>query len=510
MAARTPADIARETLKLLASRRIAPTPANYQAIYEEVAGVLPQEPFPQRTLRRIGSLLPQQTALQTRIASSFSEAVETQDWTALQAAIVDYARLDLGLAPQTLPPATPPVDPVSVLPHSVAESLARVLQSTLSVLGDEDQRMQALTEQLVQFLQVGPPPLPALEQMLHNYSYRLSFTAEDQAQRREAIHALLRMVCSHIAAIATQDQTLQQHAQSLTEHMQQPWTLKQLDHIHSDLKNLLFRHLELEGYRDDMQEQLKELLAQHAQQMARLGHLSEHHVQTLQACASQISATQDLGDLATTLQTVVQSGSALVSENRQVQAQLQDLREQTLAQEQAIAQMSSHIHALSQSTRHDTDTGALNLDGLHETLHSETARVQRQRHPHSTTISLAALEIDQLSNLPPPVGHAALTHLARLARNQLRPQDALGRVTAQGFVVVFPGTEPAHAAQALARLQQQLQQQPLRHEDSKYPLSFSAGVIAAPAQASPSEAFTLAAQACAQAQRMGAARIHTP
>lgn len=38
-----PTDIARETLKLLATRRIAPTPENYQAIYHEIAGTRPSQ-----------------------------------------------------------------------------------------------------------------------------------------------------------------------------------------------------------------------------------------------------------------------------------------------------------------------------------------------------------------------------------------------------------------------------------------------------------------------------------
>src|SRR5689334_9482705 len=33
-----PTDLARETLKLLAARRIAPTPANYHRIYQQISG----------------------------------------------------------------------------------------------------------------------------------------------------------------------------------------------------------------------------------------------------------------------------------------------------------------------------------------------------------------------------------------------------------------------------------------------------------------------------------------
>ena len=39
MADRNPSEIARETLKLLASRRLAPTPDNYQALYDEMASM---------------------------------------------------------------------------------------------------------------------------------------------------------------------------------------------------------------------------------------------------------------------------------------------------------------------------------------------------------------------------------------------------------------------------------------------------------------------------------------
>lgn len=508
MVARTPADIARETLKRLATRRLLPTPENYQAIYEEVAGLLPQERFPQAALRRIATVLPTQTSTQKRISQSFSAAVEAQDWTALQSAIADYAQLDLGLAPQSpalhLPQAT---EPIAVLPNGLAQELCLLIESTLSALGDEDQRMRDLSEQLVSFLRAGPPPLAALEQMLHNYSYRLSFTSEEQAQRHQSMHALLRMVCTHIADIAKHDPTLQHHAHALSDSMGKPWSLQQLDLIQTHLKNLLFRHLELEGHRNEVQEQLKDLIAQHAQQLQSLGKLSDNHAHKLQECATQIQATHDLGDLASTLQAVVQSGSALATENRLVQAQLADLRAQTQAQAQAIAEMSAHISALSESTRHDSQTGALNLDGLHEALHSETARLKRARHHQTDTISLAALEIDDFAALPPNLRGAALAHLARLTRSTLRPQDNLGRVTLHGFVIVFPSTAPAEAAQALARLQSELSHSPLQHEDQKISLSFSAGVIAADIESAPTESFARAADACQQAQRMGKARI---
>ena len=504
MAERAPADIARETLKLLATRRLAPTPANYQAVYEEVAGLLPQLTFPKAPLRRIVAVLPTQTAAQKRITRDFTQAVENEDWIALQSAIADFAKLDLGNTSAALPtPSLEAVELVPVMPEGVATQLARAMESTITALGEEDERMREISQQLVTFLQSGPPPLSALEQMLANYSYRLSFTAQDQAQRRRSIHDLLRMVCEHILSTASQDTKLQRQATALTEAMQSPWTLRQLDTIQTHLKNLLFRHLEIESNRSDAHQQLKDLLAIHTQQMTGLGKLSEQHASQLQNCAAQIQSAQDLGDLTSALEAVVQSGHALATENRIVQAQLADLQAQTEVQAQTIETLSSNLAQVEDSTRHDPETGALNEQGLQEALLTEAARNRR----HTQPTSLAALRIDPLSDHETDAPSAALVHLARLVRSTLRPQDALGRINAQQFVLVFPGTEPAQTAQALARLQTELSRRPLLLDEQYIPISFSAGVIALSGLDTPAEALERAVQACEQAQRMGTRRI---
>lgn len=470
--------------------------------------MLPQVSFPQAPLRRIAAVLPTQTAIQKRMAEHFSQAVEAQDWTALQSAIADYAQLDLGLTPQfasTEPPAA--TQALSVLPESLAEMLARVIEATMSALGEEDHRMRDLSDQLVNFLRVAPPPLQTLEQMLHNYSYRLSFTSNDQAQRHSTVQDVLRMVVAHIVSIASQDAPLQRQAQALSDAMDKPWTLQQLDNIQTRMKSLLFRHLEIEGSRTDAHEQLKKLLAEHAAQMANLGKLSEHHSHELDNCAQQIQQSQDLGDLTHVLQAVVDSGSALATENRMVQAQLADLREQTQVQEQQIDLLTSSLIEVEESTRHDPETGALNALGLKEAMLSEAARNHRAPQP----ASLACLHIDKLHTITDqygaPAQSAALAHMARQVRSTLRPQDVLAHTKDGQFVVLFPGTDATQAAQALARVQTQMQQRPLILEEHLVTLSFSAGVIAMQDFDTPVQALQKAAATCEQAQRMGMARV---
>lgn len=508
MAHLKPADIARDTLKLLASRKLAPTPQNYQAVYEEVAGLLPQVAFPQTPLRRIASMLPTQTQVQKRMAAHFSQAVEAQDWADLQSTIVNYAQLDLGIAPQHalphLPTASAPLP--HTVPESLADMLARVIETTMAALGEEDHRMRDLSDQLVRFLRTAPPSQQTLEQMLHNYSYRLSFTSEDQAQRRRSMQAVLRIVIAHIASVASHDPSLQRQSQALSDAMEQPWTLEQLDNIQTRMKSLLFRHLEIESSRTEARAQLKQLLAEHAGQMSSLGKLSERHAQDLQQCAQHIQQAQDLGDLASALEAVVQSGNALATENRMVQAQLADLLEQTQAQELQITSLTHSLQEMEESTRHDPETGALNAQGLKEALLCEAIRTHRAPQP----ASLACLQIDQLEQVAeeggPCARSAALTHMARQLRNTLRPQDILAHTGNGQFVMLLPGTEATQTSQALARLQAQLQQCPLLLEERLVNLSFSAGVMDMSGIDTPAEALQRVMATCEQAQRMGSAR----
>ena len=76
-----PFEIARETLKQLAARRIAPTPDHYLTLYNEIAGIKDGDgPFPERQLRSLAAALPKNSPDQLRLARSLDEAVKAADW----------------------------------------------------------------------------------------------------------------------------------------------------------------------------------------------------------------------------------------------------------------------------------------------------------------------------------------------------------------------------------------------------------------------------------------------
>ena len=76
-----PFEIARETLRLLATRRIPPTPDNYLTLYHEISGTTPsKEAFPDRQLRALAAALPKHTPEQLRLARQLEESVKASNW----------------------------------------------------------------------------------------------------------------------------------------------------------------------------------------------------------------------------------------------------------------------------------------------------------------------------------------------------------------------------------------------------------------------------------------------
>ncbi|WP_265948208.1 sensor domain-containing diguanylate cyclase [Dechloromonas sp. A34] len=86
-----PFEIARETLRLLAVRRIPPTPDNYLTLYQEISGVKPAtEAFPEKQLRSLAAALPKATPEQLRLARNLDEAVKTANWEDYQNRLVEF------------------------------------------------------------------------------------------------------------------------------------------------------------------------------------------------------------------------------------------------------------------------------------------------------------------------------------------------------------------------------------------------------------------------------------
>lgn len=84
-----PSEIARETLRQLAMRRIPPTPDNYLMLYNEIAGIKDGSAFPTQALKQVAAGLPSATAEQLSYSRLLEHAINAGSWDKLRDALLE-------------------------------------------------------------------------------------------------------------------------------------------------------------------------------------------------------------------------------------------------------------------------------------------------------------------------------------------------------------------------------------------------------------------------------------
>ncbi|MGP1628368.1 MAG: diguanylate cyclase [Giesbergeria sp.] len=505
MAERNPSDLARETLKQLAVRRMAPTPENFRNIYDEIAGIRSSAPFPEGPLRQILRVVPGQTPVQRRLLDQFEKAVSSHDWSALQAVMVGYAKLGLGGAATADPEQE--VKAVAVLSDDLAEQLARLVENTLTGLSTDDVRVHLLGDQLVQFLRTPAPPASTLQLMLANFSFRLSFATEDQAAVRSLLLELLNMVFENMAALNMDDRWLSGQTEALVQATAQPLTLRRLDEVQRRLKDVIFKQTEAKGRMVEAQEQMKEMLSTFIERLGTMTKASSTYRDTMEGCAEQIARASTLEEIAPVLKQVMGATRSMALDSQIAHDELTELRQRAQDKHDELERLQETLDQMSQQVRHDPLTGSLNRKGLDEVLEREISRGRRAETP----LCVALLDIDNFKQINDRLGHAtgdaALIHLANVVRSVMRPQDMLARYGGEEFVLVLPDTVLASGVEAMQRLQRELTKNFFLKDNEKLLITFSAGVAQLAASEDSSDAIKRADQAMYLAKRQGKNRV---
>ena len=469
MTTKSVSEFARETLKQLAIRKLQPTPDNYQAIYDEISGQISQPAFPDMRLRQIARILPAQTAGQKRLLDQFSAAIESQDWTALQNTLVGYATLGLKPVSAEMADSVPMPRTLNTV---FAEHLARLVDNILPAVGEDDDRMQALGQELIAWLRQPMPALAETEKLLSNFSYRLSFAAEDQAAIRSGLLMLLQLVFENIAVLSADDAWLQGQAQALRDAATPPLTLRRLDDVQRRLKDVVFKQAEAKERAVAAQQQMRELLATFIDRLAQMDENSAAFHEQLSGCA-----------------------------------ELHSLRERADTAHGEIERLRKELELTSAQARHDPLTGSLNRKGLDEALEREISLSLRSDAP----LCVALLDLDNFKVLNDRLGHAtgdaALVHLAATARAAMRPQDQLARYGGEEFVIVLPNTALEQGVDAIKRLQRELTTHYFISNNEHVLITFSAGVAQLASNETSEQALKRADQAMYLAKRAGKNRV---
>lgn len=518
MADRTPHEIARETVNLLTTRKLAPTPVNYQLVYSEITGTPHVMPFPEEILRRIAEALPARNPGQEKQRGLLIYAIGQRNWSGVQSALMAYGGFATALPTdgETTPSVAAPTMALgTAAAHAAApaltseffEQIARMIENMQPALGTDDARF---SEQLVRLLDTMRQPnanVLEVKTQLANFSHRLSFAAEDQAETKATLLKLLHLIIQNIGELSLDDRWLKGQIDALLTAATPPLTLRRLDEVERRLKDVMFKQTEAKGRALEAQEQMRQMLALFIGRLSQMTQSSSAYYGKIEEAAKLLEQAQTLEEIAPVLTDVMRATRSMTNDAQSSRDELRVMREKTQQTEAEIAKLHQELDRVSALARHDTLTGALNRKGLDEALEREVSNVRRK----DTPLCLALLDIDNFKALNDSKGHevgdAALAHLATVARECMRPQDTLARYGGEEFVILLPDTALDSGIEAMTRLQRELTRRLFLSGAEKILITFSAGV----AQLAPDEtgvgAIRRADQAMYLAKRAGKNRV---
>lgn len=514
MSEKKPFEVARETLKQLTTRKLAPTPLNYQNIYNEIAGI-PQVPhFPMDTLRDIAKALPTKTPGQQKQRGLLEYAIDRMNWDGVKTALVAYG----GFVPAGTPDAQPSGNaPLSATPEVAVSApaltaefmgqIGRLIEYALPALGTDDERFREQTAGLLKALKDPDSDVATLKLMLVNYSHRLSFAAEDQAEIKTVLLKLLHLVFENIGELSLEEQWLKGQMDALMTASAPPLSLRRLDDVERRLKDVIFKQKEAKERTVAAQNEMREMLASFIDRLSEMTQSTGAFHTKLEESARLIEQAKSMEDIAPVLKDIVGATRHMASDSQVTRDELSAMRERATKTEEELVKLHKELDRVSSEARHDPLTGALNRKGLDEAIDRELSTVRRKETP----LCAALLDIDNFKKLNDAMGHAtgdeALNHLATVARESMRPQDTLARFGGEEFVILMPDTPLDRGIEAMTRLQRELTKRFFLAGNEKILITFSAGVAQLTEGETGMDAIRRADQAMYLAKRAGKNRV---
>lgn len=497
-----PSEIAREALKRLAARHLAPTPANYQACYNEIAQLPNVVPFPEPPLRQLAARLPVHTPVHAKQLELLDQAIARRSWQAVQEALIALYSLDQ--------PATH-ADTVQVqsssIPSEFARRLARFVESVLPALGDDHERLRLQASDLLMALSQPQVSPGEIQNGLIRLTQVVSMAAEEELEIKHALLRLLHLIVENIGELSLDDSWLKGQMDGLLAVAEPPITLRHLDEMERRLRDVMLKQSAAKKRAIEAQEAVRQMLATFVERLAGINRSSNDFQGRIEDSARRIEQVKSIEELPPLLGEVIAATRAMAEETERSRDELADLQDKVQSAEAELAQLHLELDNASALARHDPLTDALNRKGLDEALGREIANMRRSGRP----LSLCLLDLDNFKRLNDRLGHAtgdrALVHLSNVARGSMRTTDSLARYGGEEFIILMPDTTLDQGVEAMVRLQRALTKAIFLADRERVLITFSAGVAQMGANESPEEAIARTDRAMYLAKRAGKNRV---
>ncbi|TNC99696.1 MAG: diguanylate cyclase [Gallionellaceae bacterium] len=499
----TSSDTARETLKLLASRKLAPTPDNYAQVYRELSGETSPPTGSNDTQLMLNwsdlirDLLKQlETPHKGITISRKKEGVDTvlsrfgakpdalfekmqslvRSWGSATSAVSEFAPAampDITTAQTNITPPSASTGGNELL-NQLRELLAQSLENTQPShpeLGDEIKRLVAVVRATN-----DPSRISELAKQLRQFWLKLELRGGDKVKIQEGLLRLLRLLVENVSELVADDEWIHGQITVLQEIIAQPMDKHAIADAERNLRDAIIKQSSLKQSLTDAKTTLKSLMTNFIDRLGNLTESTGEYHQKIEGYSQKISKTNNLTDLSHLLDDIMQDTRVIQASALRSHEELLITKKQADEAENRIKELEHELMQVSELVREDQLTGALNRRGLDEAVDVELKRAERNK----SAFSVALIDIDNFKKLNDTLGHQAgdraLTHLTQVIKETLRPTDAVGRYGGEEFLILLPGTNLEAAVETIQRLQRDLTKKFFLHNNDKILVTFSAGV----------------------------------
>lgn len=549
----SPSEIARETLKALAARKLPPTPDNYAQAYQEISGIAPTgaasaienpaQPLAEESPQAIPALswssmirdllrqldIPHKGITLTRK----KEGVETvlnrfttdaailheklqslvRSWSSTSSAPNEALEVIDNISPATAAgkdniKATPTQSATGgshELVSQLRELLAQTLENTLHTQPELGNEIQALVQQVRSA--ADPKQITDLANQLRKFWLKLELRGDDKVKIQEGLLRLLRLLVENVGELVADDKWMQGQISTLKSIIEQPLDKNAIADAERNLRNAIIKQSTLKQSLTEAKFTLKSLMTTF---IDRLGDLTEstgdYHAK-IENYSQKIGGADNITELSHILSDIMQDTKVIQASALRTHEELLSTRKQANEAEERVKQLEQELEDVSELVREDQLTGALNRRGMEETLEREFKRAHRAQ----AKLSVALLDIDNFKQLNDTLGHqggdAALVHLTRVIKEAVRPSDSVARYGGEEFLIIMPDTGLQESLETIERLQRELTKKFFLHNNERKLITFSAGVALRSENEDKDDLVARADKAMYQAKQTGKNRV---
>lgn len=393
---------------------------------------------------------------------------------------------------------------------SLVEFLAVIIKRAIvPVVGDNDSlraEAEALAEAAAS-LSNDPVVTEALRGRLGRLTDRIEWIEDDRRAIRESLLKLLKLVLDNISQLVIDDSWLRGQLLMVSEVFSSPLDIRVLDEAERRLRDVIDKQSQLKQELTHAQDRLKSMLIGFMDRLSGFSESTDHYHLTLERCAQEIETADSLDDLANAVGELLTETRDVRESTRQSNEELKALRHEVESANHRIVRLQRELDETSELVRHDPLTGVLNRKGIDEAIEREISVMRRR----GTPLCIALLDIDNFKQLNDTFGHRtgdeALQHLVGVIRDDLRPEDTVGRYGGEEFIILLPDTTEELGMEIITRLQRTLTKRFFLTGNKRLLITFSAGLSRMLPDEDPAEAIDRADRAMYAAKRAGKNRV---